>query len=297
MGVDAKKLKEKWDKKGSKRADRMELQDGDNYIRLLPPSLEYLMDDVPYIHYEYPMHFKLGIEGNTTSEVCPRVNGKQHRCPVCETVYKLYNTKDPDDKALASKIRAKTRYIFNALDLNNLEKGIQILETGSTIFEAVLKFINNPKYQDILDLDKGRNVTITKTPEKESTSGFVEYDVIPDPDITSIKDKLPQNWKEQILKLKAAVPAPKSYDDIKKILEGEDPNIEAEAEAETEPVVSEAAAPAPVAAKKAATPPPAKPAPAAEKPECFGTDYGPKKEECMGCASKAPCREEYLKVD
>lgn len=293
MGVDVKKLKEKWDKKGAKRADRLELQDGDNYLRLLPPSLEYLMEDVPYIHYEYPMHYKLGVEGNTTSEPCPKVNGKQHRCPVCETVFKLYGTKDPEDKALAGKIRAKTRFIFNALDLNNLEKGIQILESGSTIYDAVLKFITNPKYCDILDLDKGRNITITKTPEKETSSGFVEYDVIPDPDITSIKAKLPQNWKESIAKLKNARPMPKSYDELKKILEGEDVTVEStgeEAAPEAEELPEE-----PVVAASAKKPLSAKPA--STNPECFGKDYGPKKEECISCATKAPCREEYLKID
>jgi hypothetical protein len=294
MGVDAKRIKDKWDRKG-KKADRMELQDGDNYIRLLPPSLEYLKDTVDYIHFEYPMHYKLGIEGNTTSEPCPKVHGKMSRCPVCETVFKLYSTKDADDKALAGKIRAKTRYIFNAIDLNNLDKGVQILETGSKIYDAILKFITNPKYSDILDLDKGRNLTITKTPEKESSSGFVDYDVIPDPDITSIKEQLPANWKEQIVKLKIAPPPTKSYDELKKILEGEDPGVAAEAsetvETVDEPV--EEAAPAPAAVKKPAP----KPAPAAEKPECFGKDYGPKKEECVACDFKAPCREDYLKID
>jgi len=293
MGVDVKRIKEKWDRKSAKRADRIDLQDGDNYLRLLPPSLEYLKEDVDYINFEYPMHYKLGIEGNTTSEPCPKVHGRNHRCPVCETVYKLYATKDADDKALASRIRGKTRYIFNVIDLNNVEKGIQILETGSTIYNAVLKFVVNPKYCDILDLDKGRNITLTKVPEKESASGFVTYDVIPDPDVTSIKEHLPKEWKEQILKLKAAMPVPKSYDDIKKILEGEDPSTEetttANAEAE-EP--AETAAVAEPAKKKAA----AKPA-ATENPTCYGQDYGPKKEECVACAVKVPCREEYLKID
>lgn len=298
MGVDAKRIKEKWDRKG-KRADRMELQDGENYIRLLPPSLEYLKENVDYIGYDYPMHYRLGIEGNQTSEPCPKVHGKQHRCPVCEVVFKLYNTKDPDDKAVASRIRGKTRYIFNAIDLNNLDKGVQILETGSKIYDALLKFITNPKYCDILDLDKGRNLTITRTPEKESSSGFVSYDVIPDPDVTSIKDKLPTNWKEQISKLKTAPPPTKSYDELKKILEGEDPGVAPETEEAEETTTEEVeeAAPAPAAAAPAAKKPAPKPAPATEQPECFGKDFGPKKEECVACDFKASCRDEYLKID
>ena len=174
MGVDAKSLQEKFNKKGSQRADRLKLVDGDNYLRILPPTLEYLMESVDYISVDYMIHFKVGYEGNYSHEVCPKTNGKQQRCPICEAVNKLYATKDASDKEVAGRIRAKTRYCFNVLDLNNLEKGVQIMEQGSQIYTEILKFIANPKYSDILDLDKGRNVTVTKIPEKESSSGFVK---------------------------------------------------------------------------------------------------------------------------
>lgn len=294
MGLDVKKLKERFDRKTAGRADRLTLQDGDNYLRIIPPSLDYLKDEVDYISFEYFIHYNLGIEGNKMHEVCPKTNGKQNRCPVCESVFALYKTKDPSDKDLAGQIRGKGRHIYNVIDLNNLDKGVQIMETGTKIYDELVKFIANPKYGDMLDLDKGRNVTITKTNAKETSSGYIEYDVIPDPDVTSIKDKLPKNWKEQVAKLKTSIAVPKSYDALKNILEGEEttsPKEVAEAESTEDVSVEEAVEVAP----KPATKP--KVAPKSEKPSCFGTDFGPKREECVSCSSKMDCREEYLKID
>ena len=291
MGLDVNKLQERAERKSAKRTDRFNLQDGENYLRLLPPSLEYLKEDVDYITFEYLMHYNLGIEGNRTAEVCPKILGKQHRCPICEVVFKLYKTQDATDKTLAGSIRAKGRHIYNVLDLNNLDKGIQIMETGPKIYDEIVKFIANPKYSDILDLDQGRNITITKTPGKESSSGFAEYDVIPDPDITSIKDKLPENWKKQLIKLEASIPVPKSYEEIKNILEGEESSSEETTTSDSADKTTED----PVVDK---TPDVITEVPAdGEKPKCFGNDFGPKRPECIGCAYKIACRDEYLSID
>ena len=287
MGVIAKQLQEKFNRKGSQRADRLKLEDGENYLRLLPPTLEYLKEDVDYISIDYLMHYRVGYEGNYSHEICPRTNGRQHKCPICEAVNKLYATKDESDKTQASKIRAKTRYTFNALDFNNLDKGVQIFEQGSQVYTEILKFIANPKYSDILDLDKGRNVQIKKIPEKESPTGFVKYEFMPDPDITSVREQLPKDWKEQIVKLKASVEKPKSYDDLKRILEG------GEVETEEEPVAEETVG----ISAKVETPEKVVEAPKGEKPKCFGEEFGPKREVCIPCDFKVDCREEYLKLD
>jgi len=294
MGVNAKLVQERFNRKGCQLADRIKLEDGDNYLRLLPPTLEYLAEEVDYISIDYIMHFRVGYEGNYVHPICPKTQGRQHRCPICEAVNTLYATKDETDRQLASRIRAKTRYTFNVIDLNNLDKGIQILEQGSQIYTEILKFISNPKYSDILDLDKGRNVTITRIPEKESNNGFVKYEFIPDPDISSVRDKLPTNWKEQIAKLKASVEKAKSYDELKGILEGVPVDGAEETVEETggtsSPETETGGTPLPKTEKAVETP-------QNEKPVCFGEEFGPKKEQCTACSFKVACRDEYLKID
>lgn len=299
MGLDATKLKEKFDKKAG-RADRLELKDGENEIRILPPSLEYFAETVDYIGYDYLMHYNLGVEGNRQAEVCPKTLGRQHKCPVCDAVSKLYKLGTPEDKTLGGQLRAKKRHLFNVLDMNNLDKGIQILETGPKIYESLVVFVTNPKWGDLLDVDKGKNITITKTGQKESSTGYVEYSVAPDPTSTSIREKLPKNYKEAISALAKAVPVAKSYDELKAILEGEDGPVDTgkvkssaavsentEETIATAPVHAEAKVTAPIVEEKKEL---------GKEPECFGKDYGPRRPECLACSVKVTCREKFLEV-
>jgi len=288
MGINIEKLKEKFDRKSAQRTDRFNMKDGDNYIRILPPSIEYFSDDLDYISYEFLTHFNLGTEGDFKAEICPKTVGKSHKCPICEAVYKLYKTNTAEDKTLASSLRAKVRHIFNVIDLDDVDKGVQVLETGPKIYEKILVFATNPKYGDLLDLDKGRNITITRTPGKETSSGYTEYDVIPDPDVTSIREKLTKNFKETIVLLSKQVPVPKSYDELKAVLEGEEytpkegtvEKIEREVKGEE---------PTPELEVKVVSK-------VGEKPECFGVDYGPKRDACLKCEFKADCRKAFLEI-
>ncbi len=295
MGIDISKLKEKFEKKAVGRSDRFTFKDKDNYIRILPPSIEYLGENVDYIAYEFYIHYGLGVEGDKVSEVCPKTFGKQHKCPICEAVWKLYKTNTLEDKALAGKIRSKVRHIFNIIDLNEVEKGIQIMETGPKIYEEIIKFITNPKWGDLLDIDKGRNFIITKTPGDDTASGYTEYSVSPDPDSTSIRSKLPQNFKDVIGMLKKQVPTAKSYDELKGILEGNpteerskgesDGNVPSvEVKKENITIKKEEVKEKPVDVKK-------------EPPECFGIGYGPKRDVCLECAVKKECRTKFLEID
>ena len=107
MGLDIGGLKEKYEKKQAQRADRLTIADGENYIRILPPSLEYLTETVDYISFEYLMHYRVGIGDDKTAVVCPRTYGKKQKCPICEAVSKLYKANTPDDISLAKDLSAK----------------------------------------------------------------------------------------------------------------------------------------------------------------------------------------------
>ena len=296
MGINIEKLKERFDKKTTERSDRLNLKDADNYLRLLPPSIDYFSEDVDYIAYEFLVHFNLGIEGDKKAEVCPKTLGKNQKCPICEAVYKLYKTNSVEDRTLAGSIRAKMRYIFNVLNLEDLDKGVQVLEIGPKIYEKIVIFETNKKYGDLLDIDKGRNITITKTSAKESSSGYVEYDLIPDPDITSIRTKLPKNYKESITLLKKQVPTPKSYAELKATLEGDeyieqpkevDENVEKDDKTE---VRGNKHIDEEIEGKKEESQ-------SKKKMFCFGEDYGPKRDACLKCIEKVECRRKFLTID
>ena len=293
MGLNTEKLKERFEKKQG-RGDRFELKDNENNIRILPPSLEYLTESVDYIAFEYLIHYNLGVEGDKKAEVCPKTYGKPHKCPICEAVAKLYKLNTAEDKALAGQLRAKRRFLFNVIDMNEKDKGIQILEMGPKNYEALVVFITNPKWGDLLDLDKGRDITINKTNAKESSTGWAEYSVAPDPNITSIREVLPKNFKEGIGLLKKAIPVAKSYEELKAVLEGEEVVAEPVKEkpapekgyVEKEEVTEVEEAPVKAKVEKKE--------PDGKQPTCFGEQYGPRRPECLACTFKTECRSKFL---
>jgi len=295
MGLDLDKFNVKRSQKSAEKIDRLTLKDGENYLRILPPDVAFMAGSVDYISKDYLMHFKLGVEGNFKSALCPRTFGKDKKCPVCEAVWALYKTKDKSDESKAKDIRAKTRHLFNVLDLNAKEKGIQILEVGIKVYEKILLYVTNPKYGDILDLDEGRNGVLTKTNKAETKTGFEDYDFVADPDKTSIRSFLPPNFKDVIASLETKIPKVKSYEEIKALLYGEEvPESAAKPAVAEVPVVVHTEVPAVKAAGVDETVQDT-PAPTGTNPDCFGTDeYGPKREKCVKCPVKRACVTAFL---
>ena len=326
MALDVEKLKAGFNR-SSKKDGELVLQDGDNLVRLLPPSIQYMGETkVGYIAYEFLMHYRLGPEGKN-KEVCPKTilcNKSEDerlallakspyidRCPICEAVSQLYRTNMADDKALAGRLGKKSRYIFNAIGLKDKIKGIQILEVGSNVYKDLVKFITHPKWLDLLDLDTGRDVTITKINKKESKSGYEEYSVAPDPAQTSTREYLPKNYKEAIEKLYKSIPVAKTYEQLKAILEGGTSAVDIgavksiavdeagggiakEEDGEEPSADGSSASEAHSQGTASASPGPGSIQPTGKAPSCFPDSYGPRRAECVPCAFKVSCRDKFL---
>lgn len=291
MGLDLKKIRSNLEKKASQSGgiDRWKPTIGENYIRVVPHSLLYFTDSIADISFMYYAHFGVGPEGAQEMVVCPRSVNKKNRCPVCEAAAVLRKTGNPGDQALANRLTGKRRHLLNIIDLKDEKetaKGIQIYECGGSVNDAVLQWCNE-KWGDPIDLEAGRNLTLSmKVPGGDKMR--TEYSITPDPTTSSIKDKLPAAWKEQIKKLETVMPAIKHYDEIKKIMEGEvDYGVtEAAAVSGQEaavPVVERAPQEALVEKKPAA------------QPDCFGKLYSTRSQKCIDCTYNANCKVEFLK--
>jgi len=106
---------------------------------------DYLLDI--YIHF--------GIGANENTVVCPKKTyGKP--CPVCEELVDLYK----EDKDEAQKITAKRRCIYNVIDLDNEDKGIQLFDVSHYLFEKELLDELNEVDEDmvICDLEEGKTI-------------------------------------------------------------------------------------------------------------------------------------------
>jgi hypothetical protein len=235
-----------------------------NRIRILP---RWDLDFELAFYRETKSHRNLGLERNKQA-VCLIAEGAP-KCPACALKDNLYGTKEPSDAEYARSILAKTKVFYNIVDLDDIEKGVQIWTSGIDVLEQLLAYVSNPKYGDIADPVQGRNIDLYFTDASKSKSGFNSYRVQPDPDRTEIQDP---SWLEKMHNLDELVKV-LSFEELDAIIYGredlEDPPSEpGETPAPVAPPAPPAAAipPAPPAAAIPAAPkapPPAAAAPVA----------------------------------
>ncbi len=311
MGINLGKMQDEFKRRSQKgsRPGFLQLADGDNAIRVLPPSTKALAETIDFIGYDRLVHYGVGPAGADRPMVCPKSTVQEARCPVCEFVRRAYDKEkaegDASDIKAAKRINKKPRFYLNVINLKDVAKGVQILDCCKSIYVDIIKYCT-PDAGDPTSIAEGRNFTITKTVSGDNRVQ-TKYSVTPELNKSNITDKLPSNWKEAIDKLEASVPKVNTFEEMQDQMEGKlaggDEDHGHDDEDDAEHVAAAAAATAAAAAATAgATPAPT--APAAEKkeekkeevakPACFGEKYSNRKDECQKCAHREPCKDTFL---
>lgn len=274
-------------KKGNVRGT-YKLQEGENNLRILPPTAKYFDGDIDHIARMYDMHFRIPTAEGVAHFPCPKSFDEKAVCAACELSWSYYNLKTDEGKTQGYAVRAKHRYLFNILVKEKDEYVIKVLEVGPGIFKDILKFVLDPDWLDnehpdngtLIDPTYGHAVKITKYPEGHEGSEFVSYEVTPLPKQTSVMEKLPKGWKEQLDLIENFVPEAISSADVKKIIDGTpSPSVDDDPLDEGDKPEEEA-----------------KPVSDADKPDCFGdeTKYDNKSTKCLECVVRKGCMEEML---
>jgi hypothetical protein len=305
MALDLKKIKDNYDKqqKSGGGSDKYKTQKGENPVRVVPHSMKYFGDaPVEDIAFAFYMHFNVGPEGAKSAVVCPKTLNRKNRCPICEASAAFRKSDDQKEKALGDDLSYRRRYLLNVIDLRSAEtiaKGIQPYECGPKVYEGIIQWCNE-KWGDPLDFKEGRNLTIIAHIPPSGDVQRTEYKVEPDPNKSSAADYLPPTWKDQIAKLETLVPKVLTYEEIKKVLEGEvDYGHQA---APAEPVDGEETAAPSTAGKEDAKvikdekkKEEKKPADNGGKKDCYGKLFSGRSEKCQACGEKEACKTEFLK--
>ena len=321
MGLNRDKLKNKNKSAGGGSV----FKEGNNYLRILPRSLKYFTDDDDDFVYKYFVHYMPTLGDDNTTIVCPSNEGKL--CPICMIAKILYNTGNADDSELARKLYRKSRYLMNAAKLEVDEMGspdmsktysVEPIEfSQKTVHDGLLTFLVNYKWGELLDPVEGRNFCITLIPKTQTESGYNEYKVAPDPDITKIK--LVKAWKKQLDSLKEQIPPASSYEEIYNALlnTGLYDSVDdmpksvrnlfkRELGLDEKPVEQEDDIPdyeiPPKTPPTDETPDEPEKEPAADesddgKPECFGQEYSHKKAKCKKCPVRKECLRVFIESD
>ncbi len=318
-------------KKNATPKDIFQFKDGDNIVRILPPTSRYFKDDIDFFAYKFLVHYNLGPEGSPPI-TCPRTKDKAARCPICETARRL--RRNPATKDLASELNCRTRYLMNIIDVEHPDRGIQVAEVGPTVHDPIFDVAVDRDYGDVLDLLVGRNFKITFTPSNRSKTGYNSYSVLAGANPSSIKDALPKGWKDKIDELAGRVKEPPTYEELLSLVNAATGGQGVEDDGGTPPthartsktnrapakedfvdpgkqsdtVVKEGSSGSPTDdVGESTTEEPKTDAPAGDDgppaavegrpdgaPDCWSTDFQPSAEKCKACGHNESCMEKFL---
>ena len=193
-------------------SDYWKPKDGRNLIRILPLGGVSPVDwKTPYPFVMTGLHGSVGLSMQEKVH-CPRLTYNQP-CPICAFVWKLYNSKLPDDIALARKIKAYKSVIANIINLADIESGVQKYAFGKKLAAKLVSYLQDPDTKYVLHPDKGNNFILIK----KTVDNYPNYDESRFEMKSSPVSTILPNWKEQIHNLVSEIKA-KTYDELVLIL-------------------------------------------------------------------------------
>jgi len=219
MPLDHDKLKRS--KAGSRAGFGWKPKGGDNRVRVLPPGSQFLAnwEALENLALPYKIHF-LKIEGRPP-EVTRCLEELKQRCPACDTWRVHRKSDDPGLKEMARDIAPADQYLFNILDIANLQAGIQPWPANWTCWDKIMEIAANPLWGNVVDPADGVNFIVTMTPAATSRTGYNTYSVLPEPQRTTVMSVLEAiaNWQAALDELGSHVTEPKADEEIRSLLE------------------------------------------------------------------------------
>jgi len=179
--------------KAKKKAERNMNRGGSNYLQLpedterfRPKKGKFNLDFLPYVvtvntHPEAAkgeewyqrtiwVHYV-----NKKAHLCPKTIKKP--CPICDHVKELYNSDDKGDNDLAREMKAKERELYNVIDLDDQDKGVQLFEYSYHLFGKALDEEINEGEDDLggfAELEGGKTLQVTFRKKKLGSNEFFE---------------------------------------------------------------------------------------------------------------------------
>lgn len=158
--------------------------------RFAPKKGTYKLDVIPYTvsakkhpdgvaagelwcRRPFLIHYGIGVDNKP--QVCPRTIGKP--CPICEYYERERKRPGADEDAL-KEIRAKARELYNVIDLDNEDDGIQVLEMSYHLFGKLLENEINEADDDevagFAELKGGKTLKVRFSESSMGTNKFLE---------------------------------------------------------------------------------------------------------------------------
>ena len=177
------------------------MEEGTTQVRVLPAK-----DPDENFYAETGIH-----RINDKNHHCPRVKGDD--CPICDLSFKLWNTKDEGNMAIAREIKARKRFYLNAVERETGD--VKILSVGIKLFSKILDCFFDEDFGDITDMKEGWDFKIVK----DTQGQWPNYDKsAPKPKQSSAgSDKECAVWMDELHDIHGLVKVA-SYDDLKALM-------------------------------------------------------------------------------
>lgn len=225
-------------------------------------------EGVPTGDYWWRRQFKVHRDIGPAKQrfICPTIANRP--CPICEDLERMASDPNASDEVMDA-LRAKDREVYNVIDADHPELGVQVFEHSAFLFGKPLDLELNtgdPANGDFPSPIGGRTLHVRFTEQKSGTYTFMEatrFDFVPREDIT-------EDWLQLALDLDAILIIP-TYEELQAAYLG----AEAEVATAAAPVPSRPAPRAPAApaggrpaapARRPAAPVPPALAPTEEQP-------------------------------
>jgi len=163
MAIDLSKVKSKLKDLNSKNErvnHTWKPEPGTQIIRIVPYKFN---PDFPFIELLFDY------EVTKRSVLSPLTYGRPD--PIDEFAKKLKAAGSSDDYKLGKKIEPKERFYAPVIVREQETEGVKLWGFGKTVYAELLKYISDPDYGDITDLENGRDITVEfKTAEESGKS-------------------------------------------------------------------------------------------------------------------------------
>lgn len=124
-------------------ADAYAVNDGDNVVRLLPPT----WDDAEHYGHDIYVHYEIGPDKGTY--LCLN-KMKGEKCPICEERKRAQNE---GDEEYAKKLEPKKRVLVYVIDRNKEKEGIKVWAMPWTLDRDIVKVSVDKRTGEVLPID------------------------------------------------------------------------------------------------------------------------------------------------
>lgn len=163
------------------------------------------------------------------SVACPVACRLGESCFLCDRADELFRSGDAADRAEARELSVRIRFYANVYNPRDPSMGIKVWEFGRQVYDQLMRYMADPDYGDVTDLDTGYDFVVERVGERLKTRHFIRARKSPSPVIQEIRDLLDQN-PDALHNLRGLWPAV-SNDEMRELYEGiSDEEIEPVAE-------------------------------------------------------------------